>query len=191
MQVHRRRPEIAVLDDVFTDEDKRVIGAAASAARFETQALGPRRMGRARERAVINDNPVAELLWQRIEPVVRPISSWFPEPPGHLTPPIENWEATSCNPRTRFYRYSLGGDFAPHQDEPWRPDQTTRSMLTVLVYLPAGGCTGGETVVDTEVVQVQDWRVAIFDHRLRHEGKPVENGQKLVLRNDVIATTRD
>jgi hypothetical protein len=88
-----------------------------------------------------------------------------------------------------LYRYSIGGDFAPHQDEPWRPDPSTRSMLTILVYLPAGGCLGGETVVDSEVVHVRDWRVAIFDHRLLHEGKPVESGHKLVLRNDVIAET--
>jgi hypothetical protein len=57
------------------------------------------------------------------------------------------------------------------------------------VYLPAGGCLGSESVVDGEVVHVRDWRVAIFDHRLPHEGKPVESGHKLVLRNDIIAET--
>ncbi|MGH1489853.1 MAG: 2OG-Fe(II) oxygenase [Acidimicrobiales bacterium] len=95
--------------------------------------------------------------------------------------------AVRCNPRSRFYRYGLGGDFAPHQDEPWRPNESIISLLTVLVYLPAGGCQGGETVIDGEVVQVRDWRVAMFDHRLRHEGKPVEVGEKLVLRNDIVA----
>lgn len=86
-----------------------------------------------------------------------------------------------------MYRYGIGGDFAPHYDEAWKPGPFERSMLTVLVYLPAGGCLGGETVIDGEVVHVADWRVAIFDHRAQHEGKPVERGEKLVLRNDVIA----
>ena len=42
-------------------------------------------------------------------------------------------------------------------------------------------------MIDGEVIQVRGWRVVIFDHRLRHEGKPVEAGEKLVLRNDIVA----
>jgi hypothetical protein len=188
VEIERRRSDIAVLDGVFDDHDQAVIEAAVSVAHFDTQALGPRRMVRARERAVVEDRNLADLLWRRLGPVVRPVMSWFPQPPSYLSPSIERWEATGCNPRTRLYRYGLGGDFAPHQDEPWRPNEVTRSMLTILVYLPAGGCQGGETVVDGQVVQVEDWRVALFDHRLPHEGKPVEQGSKLVLRNDVVAT---
>lgn len=191
MRVERRRSDIAVLDDVFDEHDRAIIEAAVRSARFEVQALGQRRMGQARERAIIEDDMLTDLLWQRLGPVVRPIESWLRHPPSYLTPPIDRWEASGCNPRTRLYRYGLGGDFAPHQDEPWRPDHTTRSMLTVLVYLPAGGCQGGETVADGEVVQVEGWRVALFDHRLLHEGKPVERGSKLVLRNDVVATVGD
>ena len=64
-------------------------------------------------------------------------------------------------------------------------------MLTVLVYLPAGGCDGGETVIDGETVPVADGRVVVFDHGLLHEGKPVERGEKLVLRNDIVACPAD
>ncbi len=60
-------------------------------------------------------------------------------------------------------------------------------MLTVLVYLPAGGCLGGATAIDGEVVPVKDWRTVVFDHRLLHEGTAVESGRKLVLRNDIVA----
>jgi len=59
-------------------------------------------------------------------------------------------------------------------------------MLTLLLYLPVGGCEGGETVIDGETVAVVDGRIVLFEHGLRHEGKPVERGQKLVLRNDVV-----
>lgn len=60
-------------------------------------------------------------------------------------------------------------------------------MLTLLLYLPAGGCEGGETVIDGETVAVVEGRIVVFDHGLLHEGKPVERGQKLVLRNDIVA----
>jgi 2OG-Fe(II) oxygenase superfamily len=84
--------------------------------------------------------------------------------------------------------FELGASFPPHTDEPWRPDETTRSIATVLVYLPAGGCEGGETVIDGEVVPVVDSRIVLFEHSLQHEGRPVERGTKIVLRNDIVAT---
>ncbi len=176
-----------VLDAVFEDEDKLLINDSVRKAVFEAQELGPRSAGRAGQRAAITDEALADVLWKRLGPLVGSISSWFPDPPIYLPSPVDDWVAVRCNPRSRFYRYGLGGDFAPHQDEPWRPNESIISLLTVLVYLPAGGCQGGETVIDGEVVQVRDWRVAMFDHRLRHEGKPVEVGEKLVLRNDIVA----
>ena len=39
-----------------------------------------------------------------------------------------------------------------------------------------------------EAIVVKDWRIALFDHRLPHEGKPVDHGSKLVLRNDIVAS---
>jgi len=57
----------------------------------------------------------------------------------------------------------------------------------VLVYLPTDEpCVGGETVIDGEVVSAEPGRVVVFPHDLLHEGRPVESGQKLVLRNDII-----
>ena len=55
---------------------------------------------------------------------------------ANWAPPVERWTAAGCNPRSRIYRYQAGADFAVHRDIPWRPDGTTRSVLTVLVYLP-------------------------------------------------------
>jgi len=41
-------------------------------------------------------------------------------------------------------------------------------------------------VIDGEVVSAEPGRVVVFPHDLLHEGRPVESGQKLVLRNDII-----
>ena len=71
----------------------------------------------------------------------------------------------------------------------WTPDANTRSVLTVLVYLPSSECVGGETRLDPDqLIEPMAWRIAVFDHAVLHEGSPVERGQKQVLRNDVIAT---
>ena len=190
MESDFRRPDLLVVDGIFDKRAQATISERVALAEFGVQELGPRRMGRARERAVIEDPVLAQTLWEALGPLVAPIRRWFPNPPTYLRPPVTAWEASGCNPRSRLYRYSLGGDFSMHRDEPWRPDERTRSMLTVLVYLPTGGepCVGGETVVDGEAVHVRDWRVAVFDHRIPHEGRPVESGRKLVLRNDIVAT---
>lgn len=145
---------------------------------------------RSRKRAVVDDPAIAEVLWRTLAPAVGAIGEWFADPRRQLEPSMDHWHAVGCNPRTRFYYYGLGGDFLLHEDEAWKPAAYVRSMLTILVYLPTEACVGGETVIDGEVVKVEPWRVAIFDHRLKHEGKPVEGGTKLVLRNDVVASAR-
>jgi len=117
------------------------------------------------------------------------VPAWFSGQPPRLDPAIERWAFTGCNERIRYYRYGIGDRFAPHYDEPFRPRVGQRTLLTVLVYLPANdGCAGGETVINGAVVPVKAGRIAVFDHRLVHEGRPVERGRKLVLRTDVIAS---
>lgn len=186
--VDQRRRDILVLDDVFSREQLALLSAAVQSEQFEPQDLGRGQISR-RERAVLDDDELAQMMRTQIGLHLPPIPDWFAgQGTPLLEPTIENWVAVGCNPRSRIYRYSMGAAFSEHRDEPWKPDADTRSMLTVLVYLPTGGCEGGETVIDGETVGVADGRVVVFDHGLLHEGKPVESGQKLVLRNDVVAS---
>lgn len=186
LRIDQRRNDIVVLDGCFTTGELSMLSSLADSLSFEPQGAGHVHVRR--ERADIEETSVAEVLWQRVGLHLSPVSDWFDASCApRLEPPLDRWEFVGCNPRSRFYRYGLGASFSEHQDEPWKPDSTTRSMLTVLVYLPRGGCEGGETVVDGEVVPVVDGRVVVFEHGLLHEGKPVERGQKLVLRNDIIA----
>lgn len=178
-----------MLDDVFAAADLATLTDAVESAEFETQALGPGGL-RSRHRAVIEQESIALLLWERLRAHIPAPTRWSSDTLAHLDPPAGQWTAVGCNPRTRIYRYGLGGSFSPHQDEPWRPRPSTRSMLTVLVYLSEDDCVGGETVVDGEVVSVRNGRVAVFNHDLLHEGKPVERGSKTVLRSDVVFSAR-
>jgi len=185
MQIERRRPDVLVIDDALNATERAMVLADVEAATFETQMLGIGGSNRSRQRAVIESLAIERLLWRAIADLVRPIANWFDDLAD------DHWEATGCNQRSRIYRYGIGSDFKMHADEPWTPFPRRRSMLTLLLYLPTAGCVGGETVVDGEVIAPVDWRIALFDHRLQHEGKPVVHGQKLVLRNDVIADAID
>lgn len=182
------RRGLMVVDDLFDQAELDLLVGVAASLDFSDQELGRGVIGR-RQRAVTDDRRVPTLLWTRIAPVLPPLAALFPGGPGtpSLDPPISSWRAVGCNPRTRFYRYPMGAAFSEHEDEPWRPDATSRTLLTVLVYLPTGGCVGGETVIDGEVVTVVDGRTVVFDHGLLHEGKAVEAGQKLTLRSDILA----
>jgi len=183
--VERRRRGIVVIDGCLAPSDLDRLALAAGEAEFEPQGAGHVLVRR--ERAQVDDRAIADLLWSVVGPHLPPLPWWF-NAAGlpRLDPSIEDWEVVGCNPRSRFYRYGLGAAFSEHEDEPWKPDSRTRSMLTLLLYLPVGGCEGGETVIDGETVAVVDGRIVLFEHGLRHEGKPVERGQKLVLRNDVV-----
>lgn len=189
MQVVRPTDGVMVLDGLFTSSELALWRSVAEGLRFEEQHLG-RGVVAPRERADLFDTAVADLLWQRVEPFIGDLASWFTNSPSRpkVDPGLEYWQATRCNPRSRLYRYGPGAQFREHQDEAWWPDVSTRSFLTVLLYLPAGGCEGGETVVNDQVVAPREGRTVIFDHALFHQGRPVEAGQKLLLRSDVLGS---
>jgi hypothetical protein len=187
MQVDRRRRDILVLDRALSQTDLAAISTVATSAEFESQDL-IRGAFTARQRAAVESPQIADLIWDAIAPHLGRPAEWFGGPGmPRLDPPIDEWSFLGCNPRSRFYSYSMGGTFSEHEDEPWRPDSSRRSLLTLLAYLPTGGCVGGETVIDGETIAVEPGRIVLFDHGLLHEGKPVERGTKLVLRNDVVA----
>lgn len=186
--IDRRRPDLLVADRLIGPALAVRITQALEHAEFEEQHLGSR-LHRHRERAALDDAAIADGLWAALSPHIGPLAPWLAGSGAAATwsPPVERWAAVGCNPRSRVYRYRAGADFAVHRDIPWRPDETTRSVLTVLVYLPGGRCVGGDTRLGDDLIEPAPWRVAVFDHNVSHEGTMVEQGEKLVLRNDVIA----
>ena len=187
MVVQHGRNKLVVLDDRFDAAQRDVISEQVADAEFVYQDIRSR-LRPARQRAVVESPEIAQMLWTEIEPHIGTIEPWLTANED-LAGAAESWNAFGCNPRSRLYRYDPGADFAPHKDIPWRPNKHTRSLLTVLLYLPHELCVGGETVVQGEVVQVTPWRIAIFNHNISHEGRPIEEGQKTVLRNDVLIQT--
>lgn len=92
----------------------------------------------------------------------------------------------------RMYRYVPGQYFKPHKDGSFT-DGPHESEITALFYL--NDVDGGETIlmpygVQQEFahikIQPKAGDVLLFNHNVWHEGKPVNSGEKLVLRTDIF-----
>jgi predicted 2-oxoglutarate/Fe(II)-dependent dioxygenase YbiX len=130
-------------------------------------------------RLILDDPELAARLWPRAE--------------LFLPRRIRNWQAVGLNERFRFYRYDPGQRFAPHWDGCFHRDNGEQSQLTFMVYLNED-FTGGETkfYLDNGMprleVKAERGMALVFVHRQLHEGAPVVQGRKYVLRTDVMYT---
>lgn len=124
---------------------------------------------------VIRDAPqLADDLFRRLRP-------HLPERMGQL-------RLVGLNHRLRLYRYSPGQRFEPHMDHWYRPSDRQITLHTVLAYFN-DDFDGGETVFQEQfdrTIVPRAGMVAVFQHKLRHEGRPVVRGIKYAMRSDVI-----
>lgn len=148
-------------------------------------------------RIEIDSPEVANLIWLRMKNFV---------PEVLKTGNGNSRQAVGCSPRIRLYRYVRGQRFAQHVDGSRdEPSLGGRTHFTVLVYLNGGErdsaenrVRGGETVFwkdrngnpTTQVLAFPPTRgICLFhghgDECMIHEGAPVEQGIKYVLRTDV------
>jgi hypothetical protein len=160
------------VDEVYTPEECRQFIQRIECARPELATNNP--LYRDQDRAIVDDPQLASDLFRRLRPSL-------PAEMGDL-------KLAGLNDRLRMYRYQPGQKFAPHMDHWYRPDDAHVSLHTVLVYFN-DNFTGGETrfteQLDATVVP-KPGRVAIFQHKLRHEGCEVTSGVKYAMRSDVI-----
>jgi prolyl 4-hydroxylase len=134
---------------------------------------------RDQDRVIRDDPQIAAELFRRLQPNL-------PARMGAL-------RLIGLNDRLRFYRYRSGQRFEPHMDHWYRPSARQITLHTVLVYFN-DDFQGGETVFQEQldrVVTPKTGMVAIFQHKLRHEGRPVLRGAKYAMRSDVIYEADD
>ena len=128
-------------------------------------------------RVMLDDVQLAADLWARAAPL--------------LPARIHNWRAVGFNERFRFYRYDVAEQFALHLDGAFYRSSVEVSNLTFMVYLNEGfegGATNfyhwhGEKRLS---VRPETGKALVFVHRQLHEGTPVTQGRKYVLRTDVM-----
>lgn len=173
----RSTPLLWTVDHVYSAEECADLVARIEAGAPALATNNP--IYRDQDRVMEDDPVLAQELFQRLQP--------------NLPGAIGELELNGLNPRLRFYRYRKGQKFEPHMDHWYQPDPHRITLLTVLVYLNEG-FDGGETrfmeQLDATVVP-HPGTVAIFQHKVRHEGMPVLRGRKYAFRSDVLyrATT--
>lgn len=122
-------------------------------------------------RVILDATELAEQLWTRSV--------------DYIPHKVGAWRAVGVNERLRFYRYEAGQQFDWHLDGAYERPNGERSLLTFMIYLN-GGFTGGHTEFDTLHITPETGLALFFKHRIYHRGTPVVEGQKYVLRTDVM-----
>ncbi|DBA70967.1 TPA: hypothetical protein ACH3X2_011407 [Trebouxia sp. C0005] len=137
-------------------------------------------------RVMLDDHSFAAEIYGRVR-------SWLPQEIMGLT-------LSGVNERLRFLRYDVSQQFAPHYDGNFeRPDGSEISFVTIQIYLNGGEgqLEGGETTFfDAEgneqcKIRPCSGLVLLFDHAMLHEGTPVRQGRKYVIRSDIMYSWRD
>ena len=177
---------VFVIHDFLDEQETAALIARSEGTGFGeapiTTTAGPAMNKEIRDNArlIVDDTTLADDLWLRVRTL---LPFW-----------LDDARVVGFNERFRFYRYDPGQKFAPHYDGFFRRPNGDRSQLTFMVYLN-DGYTGGETNffnVDMSLrvsVRPQRGMALVFEHLQLHEGAPIVEGRKYVLRTDVMYTT--
>jgi predicted 2-oxoglutarate/Fe(II)-dependent dioxygenase YbiX len=133
----------------------------------------PRETIRHNSRAIESDATLADQIFQKVRTVVPKV--------------LVGMSPVGANECLRFYRYSPGDYFKPHQDTDHQRSPTERSLLSVVVYLN-GGYDGGEIAFPAvnRVITPKAGLAAVFGHRMVHESRLLTRGTKYAVRSDIM-----
>lgn len=143
------------------------------------------------ERQVLDSQALSSLLFQEIK-------NYIPNEikiEGISKEECGNWELDCLNSRIRICRYLPNQYFNKHLDGVHFISKSKQSKLTFMIYLNGNeDFTGGRTLFfdskENESIigsyQPKKGDLIIFDHNLWHSGEQVEQGEKYILRSDII-----
>ena len=102
-------------------------------------------------------------------------------------------DIVGLNQRIRFCRYQKGQSFSVHQDGVYYPNDSQATKYTFLLYLNDdfnGGATSfyklKSDTITSKSIQPKKGKLVIFDHRIWHKGDLILEGDKYILRSDII-----
>ncbi|WP_338760575.1 2OG-Fe(II) oxygenase [Bernardetia sp. ABR2-2B] len=144
------------------------------------------------ERLIYEDEKLAQNYWQKLK-------EFCPIFIGNIVKEEEEkYQVIGLNPRFRFYKYESNQRFKKHIDGRVKLEKGGKiqeSRITFMIYL-SDDFEGGQTIFDyknennnqIEVIEIQPkaGTALCFVHEIKHEGKPVPQGTKYVLRSDIM-----
>ncbi|KAL5486910.1 hypothetical protein EMCRGX_G019450 [Ephydatia muelleri] len=144
---------------------------------------------RSNDRVLSICKPLVECLWRRIEPHLTRREVICIRPVGFGNE--GTWRPSRLNECCKFGKYKCGAHFSPHLDGPWVPNEEESSIFTVVIYLNSdfeGGATSflseGEKVICS--VMPRAGTAVFFNHDTLHEGQPVTQGTKYIIRTEIM-----
>lgn len=168
---------IFCIENVFTkDECKRLIFLSEEKG-FEQAKIntvfGEKNFKTVRnnDRILFDDYELASSLFEKLK-------SYFPVE-------IDSWHPSGFNEKFRFYRYKGQQYFKWHVDGSFKRDYFEVSKLTILIYLNES-YSGGETEFEEVKISPKTGMALLFPHKLRHQGTPLIDGTKYILRSDIM-----
>jgi WD40 repeat protein len=177
-----------VIPDAVSPSDCQALIDRAEAAGIQVTQPDYPPSYRNNDRLVFDDPGLAAWLYERLRPFL----------PAHLSDDRGELSCVGLNPRFRVCRYQDGQSFRIHQDGAHAQDADTVTRLTCQLYLnSAAAFSGGATRFYAGrkgpllgAVRPVCGQVIVFDHLLWHDGEPVTDGCKYVLRSDVLYRRR-
>ncbi|CAJ1423621.1 unnamed protein product [Effrenium voratum] len=200
----------AQLPQVLTDTECRNIESAAKSLAFVPQELSCQQGTRRYNRVVVQDERLSELLWTRMRPFLEEALAAESKRPLGFGCAQGEWELAGLNSCFRINSYGPEGFLKPHRDAAFSPDHSQRSFCTLLIPLTSAGRTRfyqPKAPLDFRGMSLSEeldargglhkgfWPTdavlsagcpLVFGQALLHEGLPDQNGQKAVLRTDVM-----
>lgn len=98
---------------------------------------------------------------------------------------IDNNKVIGLNEQFRFYKYEPEQRFKRHIDGRFKRNELEESRITFMIYLNSD-FEGGETKFNNITIKPKTGTALCFIHEQKHEGISVKNGEKYVLRSDIM-----
>lgn len=135
------------------------------------------------ERIIFDDRELSRKLFQLIQPHL----------PQQIGQDQYIWQLFGLNERLRFYTLRTGQSLPKHDEPNYQRSHREQSFFTLVFYLN-GNYDGGESlfyeneaVIEPNVtVQPQEAQAVVFSQDWIFEAKPILQGEKYVLRADVM-----
>ena len=125
------------------------------------------------QRIMHKDEQLAHTFWDKLK--------------NYHTLNVGNSTPIGLNEMFRFYKYTKDQRFKRHIDGSYIRSETEYSLYTFMIYLN-DTFGGGKTKFDNLEIIPKQGTALIFEHTLKHEGEALTEGEKHVLRTDIMYT---